>query len=122
MGQPGTPMPKPDCLLEMRQVRVCFGNVVALDGVDFAVGRNEVVGLLGSNGAGKSTLIKALVGYSPIESGEILFEGRPARFRSTWDARREGIETVMREEFRRARARIWELETRLLQTAMRKAA
>lgn len=67
-------------LVEANDVSIKFGNIVALDHVNFHVGRNEIVGLLGDNGAGKSTLIKALVGYHGISSGQILFEGKETRW------------------------------------------
>ncbi len=47
-----------------------FGRLVAVDGVDLAVGRGEVFGFLGPNGAGKSTLIRMLVGLlAPVRGG-----------------------------------------------------
>ena len=49
--------------LELRNVSKLFGEVHALENIDFHLGRNEVVGLLGDNGAGKSTLIKIITGY-----------------------------------------------------------
>ena len=62
-------------LVSMTNISKEFGKVKALKHVDFFIGHQEVVGLLGDNGAGKSTLIKVLVGLYPPDSGEIYFEG-----------------------------------------------
>ena len=59
-----------------------FGTITALNGVDFTVHRQEVVGLLGDNGAGKSTLIKCLTGVYMPTSGQIHFEGKPVQIPS----------------------------------------
>jgi len=84
-------------LVEMRGIKKSFGRVQALKGVDFHVKRQEIVGLLGDNGAGKSTLIKILVGYHQPDEGEIYFEGKRVFFRSPWDSRKVGIETVYQD-------------------------
>ncbi len=83
-----------DHLVEMRGIHKSFGDTVALRGVDFAVGRNEVVGLVGDNGAGKSTLIKILTGVYQADAGEIRYKGRPVRILSPVHARNLGIESV----------------------------
>ena len=49
----------------------------ALYEVDFHVSPGEVMALVGDNGAGKSTLIKCIAGIYPIDSGEVLFDGKP---------------------------------------------
>jgi len=84
-------------LVEMRGIKKSFGRVQALKGVDFHVKRQEIVGLLGDNGAGKSTLIKILVGYHQPDEGEIYFEGKRVLFKSPWDSRKVGIETVYQD-------------------------
>lgn len=84
-------------LVEMKDISKNFGHVRALRNVDFTVGRQEVVGLLGDNGAGKSTLIKVLIGLYPPDTGQIYFEGQPVRFSSPRDARDMGIETVYQD-------------------------
>ena len=71
-----------------------YKGVHALKGVDFALGRSEVVGLVGDNGAGKSTLIKILSGAHQPDEGKMLFEGREVRFASPRDAMSLGIETI----------------------------
>ena len=48
--------------VRMENVHMAFGNVVALKDIDFEVGANEIVGLIGDNDAGKSTLIKIVTG------------------------------------------------------------
>lgn len=84
-------------LVQMKGIKKSFGRVQALKGVDFEVGRNEIVGLLGDNGAGKSTLIKILVGYYRPDEGEIYFEGNSVNFKSPWESRQLGIETVYQD-------------------------
>lgn len=81
-------------LVEMKDIRISFGGVRAVDGVSIDLYPGEVVGLLGHNGAGKSTLIKVLSGAYRADSGEILIEGRKADIRSPADARRYNIETI----------------------------
>lgn len=63
-------------LLEVNNLRVSYGAIKALDGVDFCVDRGEIVTLIGSNGAGKSTTLRALSGLVPVASGSAVFDGR----------------------------------------------
>jgi simple sugar transport system ATP-binding protein len=86
-----------DNFVYMENVGIKFGRVTALDGVEFYIGRNEVVGLLGDNGAGKSTLIKCLNGFHRVTSGHIYVDGRHADFSSPADARDAGIETAYQD-------------------------
>jgi branched-chain amino acid transport system ATP-binding protein len=66
-------------LLEIRQLRVKYGNVEALHGVDLAVQPGEIVTLLGANGAGKSTTLRAISGLLRPSGGEIRLDGKPAQ-------------------------------------------
>jgi simple sugar transport system ATP-binding protein len=86
-----------DYILEMRNTSKRFGEVEALRSVDFAVERNEVVGLLGDNGAGKSTLIKIVTGYYQPDGGEVYFNQQKVEGLSVARARQLGIETVYQE-------------------------
>jgi len=52
-----------------------YGTTVAVDGVSFEVGRNEIVGLLGPNGAGKTTIINMVLGVLEPSAGAICIEG-----------------------------------------------
>jgi branched-chain amino acid transport system ATP-binding protein len=63
-----------DILLEVENVSKRFGGVRALDGIDFTVGRGEIVGLIGPNGAGKTTLFNVVCGLPPT-SGTVRFDG-----------------------------------------------
>src|SRR5260221_10591639 len=84
-------------LIKMEKIGRRFGTIVALEDVDFEVGYQEIIGLLGDNGAGKSTLIKVLTGVHPPTSGQIYFEGQPVTMTSPQDARVLGIETVYQD-------------------------
>ena len=90
-----SPSAAPPPLVEMRNIRVSFGGVHAVDGVTVDLNAGEVVGLVGGNGAGKSTLIRALSGAHPPDEGEIYIDGekvsisQPARRAKTY-----GIETI----------------------------
>jgi simple sugar transport system ATP-binding protein len=87
-----------DHLLKMVNISKTFGEVQALRQVDFEVGTNEIVGLLGDNGAGKSTLIKIITGYhAPDPGGEFYFLGRRIEDWSVQQAREAGIQAVYQE-------------------------
>ncbi len=84
-------------LVRMERINKFFGRVQALDGVNFSVARQEIVGLLGDNGAGKSTLIKVLTGALQATSGDIFMRGQKVDMRSTSDAIALGIETIYQD-------------------------
>lgn len=63
-------------LLQIAGLTKAFGGNVVLDGVDMAVARGEIVGLLGPNGSGKSTLLNIATGFEAIGRGSIVFGGQ----------------------------------------------
>jgi branched-chain amino acid transport system ATP-binding protein len=62
--------------LEVRDLRVSYGEFAALQGVSLDVESGEIVAIVGANGAGKSTLLKAIAGLVPARAGTIAFDGR----------------------------------------------
>lgn len=72
--------------LEIRDVTVRYGSVLALDAASAVIGRGRICGLVGMNGAGKSTLFKAIVGSLRPQSGSVRIAGLPPA-----KARRAGI-------------------------------
>ena len=80
---------------ECKNVSKRYGNLTALDNVDFHIGKNEVVGLLGDNGAGKSTLIKMMSGVVAPDTGNVFVDGKETKI-STRKQSEEvaGIETI----------------------------
>ncbi|MGO4871306.1 MAG: ATP-binding cassette domain-containing protein [Roseiarcus sp.] len=95
-------------VIELRSVSKTFGEVRALQGVDFAVRRKEIVGLLGDNGSGKSTLVKLVMGYyAPDAGGEVWFHGQREDNWSVAKARSLGIETVYQERALCEKQPIW---------------
>lgn len=81
-------------LVEMRDIRVSFGGLHAVDGVTITLNPGEVVALVGGNGAGKSTLMHTLAGARPADSGQILVNGQPVAIDNPRDARAHGIEVI----------------------------
>jgi D-xylose transport system ATP-binding protein len=81
-------------LVEMRDIKVAFGGVHAVDGVTVDLYPGEVVGLVGGNGAGKSTLMKCLSGARPPDSGQIMVKGKKAEIHNPRDAKKYNIETI----------------------------
>ena len=64
-----------DSLLEVRDLSVRFGGLLALDNVSFKLRRGETLSIIGANGAGKTTLFNAITGFVQPTGGEILFRG-----------------------------------------------
>jgi branched-chain amino acid transport system ATP-binding protein len=62
-------------LLEVRGLTKRFGGVTALDGIDLAVERGEILGLIGPNGSGKTTLFNVITGIYGPDAGSIRLEG-----------------------------------------------
>jgi branched-chain amino acid transport system ATP-binding protein len=63
-------------VIEVRGVSKAFGGVVANRDISLSVADGAITGLIGPNGSGKTTLFNSIVGYHPIDGGEIFFEGR----------------------------------------------
>ena len=91
------PAPPDSPILELRKVSKSFGAVQALFEVDFHVAPGEVMALVGDNGAGKSTLIKCIAGIHPVDSGEVVFDGKPVNIHGPKDAADLGIEVVYQD-------------------------
>ena len=61
---------KPLPIIEVINLKKRYGNIHALKGISFSIGKGEIVGFLGPNGAGKSTTLRILSGLIPADSGE----------------------------------------------------
>ncbi len=81
-------------LCELRDIRVAFGGLHAVDGVSIDLFPGEVVALVGGNGAGKSTLVHTLSGAHPADSGEIFINGERVVIHNPRDARLHGVEVI----------------------------
>lgn len=71
-----------ECILECRGLTKLYHGTLALNEVNFEIGRGKIVGLLGPNGSGKTTLIKLANGLLTPTSGEILIGGQPVGVQS----------------------------------------
>jgi len=78
-------------LLEVRELSVRFGGVVALDRVSFTVDAGEVVALIGPNGAGKTTLFNVITRVYRPSSGSVLIDGDPVSRIPPHDVIRRGL-------------------------------
>jgi len=71
----GAPLPSIAKLLQVRDVVVRFGGILALDGVSFEVAHGQICGLIGPNGSGKTTLFNCISGIYRLGRGDIAFDG-----------------------------------------------
>jgi branched-chain amino acid transport system ATP-binding protein len=80
-----------DAIIELDGVSKSFGGVVANRDISLTVPRGRITGLIGPNGSGKTTLFNSIVGYHPIDSGSIRFEGREISRMSVQQIARLGL-------------------------------
>ena len=81
-------------MLETKGLTKKFGDLVAVNGVDFRLRKGEIHALLGENGAGKSTLCNVVYGYYKPDAGEVVVKGKVAKITSPKDGMRTGIGMV----------------------------
>ncbi|GAB4203509.1 MAG: ABC transporter ATP-binding protein [Tibeticola sp.] len=81
-------------LLKVKGLKVAYGGIQAVKGVDFEVREGELVSLIGSNGAGKTTTMKAITGTLPMNDGDIEFLGRSIRGQGPWELVKQGLAMV----------------------------
>ena len=80
--------------LKVTGLKVAYGGIQAVKGVDFEVHEGELVSLIGSNGAGKTTTMKAITGSLPINDGDIEYLGKSIRGQGPWDLVKQGLAMV----------------------------
>ena len=81
-------------VLSLDMVKVCYGELVAVDAVSAEVMPGEFVVITGSNGSGKSSLLRAILGLVPMAGGAIRLAGVEARTSVDWRARRRAVAYV----------------------------
>ena len=83
-----------DTLLKVKGLKVAYGGIQAVKGVDMEVREGELVSLIGSNGAGKTTSMKAITGTLAPQEGDIEYLGRSIKGQGPWDLVRQGLAMV----------------------------
>jgi len=82
----------PGQILEAHDLHKQFGQTAALRGIDFSLGRGEIVAVMGPSGSGKSTLLHCLAGISLPDRGSVSFDGQPI----------DGLSDAQRSRLRRS--------------------
>ena len=83
-----------DTLLKVKGLKVAYGGIQAVKGVDMEVREGELVTLIGSNGAGKTTSMKAITGTLAPQEGDIEYLGRSIKGQGPWDLVKQGLAMV----------------------------
>jgi len=83
-----------ETMLSIRGLRVQYGGIQAVKGIDLEIRSGELVTLIGANGAGKTTTLKAVMGLLPPSGGEIHYQGSSLAGKPTFQMLRDGIAMV----------------------------
>ena len=81
-------------LLEVKNLKVSYGGIQAVKGIDLHIDQGELVTLIGANGAGKSTTLRTLVGMVKPAEGSIVYDGKPTGKIPVYDFVRNGLVMV----------------------------
>jgi branched-chain amino acid transport system ATP-binding protein len=82
-------------MLSIEGLKVAYGHVEALRGIDLEARHGEITAIIGSNGAGKTSTLMAISGLAPISAGDIRFEGQSIARRRPHDITRLGITHIL---------------------------
>ena len=92
------PSPAPNAanetMLVARGLKVSYGGIKAVKGIDLEIRRGELVTLIGANGAGKTTTLKAITGLLPWAGGEVTYLGQSLAGKPTYQLLRDGLAMV----------------------------
>jgi branched-chain amino acid transport system permease protein len=88
---PHAPPPADETIIDVRNLTVRFGGLVALNGISLSVRRGEMVSIIGANGAGKTTLFNAITGFVKASEGDVLYLGKPVADIPSYERARQGI-------------------------------
>ena len=83
-------------ILSTRDLKVAFGSVRAVDGVDLDLGSGEILALVGESGCGKTTLARTILGLEKPSAGTVSFEGKPLDYRKLKEYRRQ-VQLVLQD-------------------------
>ena len=81
-------------MLEIKDLRVKYGGIVALDGISMKVPEGKIITLVGANGAGKSTTLRSITKLVTPASGSITYDGMELTHKNTQDIVKMGITLV----------------------------
>ena len=81
-------------LLEVKNLKVAYGGIQAVKGIDLHIDQGELVTLIGANGAGKTTTLRTLVGMVKPAEGTIQYDGKPTGKTPVFDFVRKGLVMV----------------------------
>lgn len=81
-------------MLKIENLRVNYGGIKALRGINMEIPKNKIVSLVGANGAGKSTTLRAIIGLVKSASGKIIYDGQDITDMETKDIVKNGLVLV----------------------------
>ena len=81
-------------LLEARDLHVAYGDIRAVNGVDFHLDEGELVSIIGANGAGKTSILNGVMGLVPLRKGTLRFRGEDLTALPAYRRARAGIRMV----------------------------
>ncbi len=81
-------------VLEVRNLKVSYGGISAVKGIDLNIGKGELVALIGSNGEGKTTTLKAICGLLHYTQGEVYYQGKFSTGSPSYQLVRQGMALV----------------------------
>jgi branched-chain amino acid transport system ATP-binding protein len=81
-------------LLDAQDLHIAYGDIRAVNGVNFYLEKGELVSIIGANGAGKTSILNGIMGIVPLKNGKIHFDNKEMTSLATFQRARAGIRMV----------------------------